>query len=86
MSKQVFLLGAAMGFVLAPMTCASVAQDAAKTIVAPPLRAPLQAPVGQRQPRASDVPSPPQQPEATGAGAPRDRDDTDGKLRICRGC
>jgi hypothetical protein len=87
-SKPVLVLGAATGVVLALMTCATVAQEATgdKATVAPEPRAPLQAPVGHRQPRAADLPSTPGRPEATGAGAPRDRDDTDDKLRICRGC
>jgi hypothetical protein len=44
---------------------------------------PLPAPVGHRQPRASDIPPPP--PGDTSQAA-EPRDDIDERLRICRGC
>jgi len=44
---------------------------------------PLPAPVGHRQPRASDIPPPP--PGDTSRAA-EPRDDIDERLRICRGC
>ena len=44
---------------------------------------PLPAPVGHRQPRASDIPPPP--PGDT-SRATEPRDDIDERLRICRGC
>jgi hypothetical protein len=57
--------------------------------LAPPLApesrsTPLPAPVGHRQPRLSDLPSAPR-PDDDRAAAPT-RDDTDDRLRICRGC
>jgi hypothetical protein len=65
------------------------AQDAARdkagiTPLAPESRStPMQAPVGHRQPRLSDLPAPP--PDDAKA-AVRSRDDTNDRLRICRGC
>jgi hypothetical protein len=44
---------------------------------------PLPAPVGHRQPRASDIPPPP--PGDTSRST-EPRDDIDERLRICRGC
>jgi hypothetical protein len=44
---------------------------------------PLPAPVGHRQPRASDIP-PPSSGDSTREAEPRD--DLDERLRICRGC
>jgi hypothetical protein len=44
---------------------------------------PLPAPVGHRQPRASDIPPPP--PGDTSQTA-EPKDDIDERLRICRGC
>jgi hypothetical protein len=66
------------------------AQDAARdkagiTPLAPDGRSmPLQAPVGHRQPRISDLPATPRSDEDKAAA--RSRADTDSKLRICRGC
>ena len=44
---------------------------------------PLPAPVGHRQPRASDIPTP---PPGDNAEETEPRDDINEKLRICRGC
>jgi hypothetical protein len=44
---------------------------------------PLPAPVGHRQPRASDIPAP---PPGGASGTTEPRDDIDERLRICRGC
>jgi len=44
----------------------------------------LQAPVGHRQPRLSDLPSGQRRDDDKATAAPRD--DTDDRLRICRGC
>jgi hypothetical protein len=45
---------------------------------------PLPAPVGHRQPRASDIPQAPPRDDVSAANGPRD--DINDKLRICRGC
>jgi hypothetical protein len=45
---------------------------------------PLPAPVGHRQPRASDVPAAPAGDDVKAAAGARD--DINDKLRICRGC
>jgi hypothetical protein len=66
------------------------AQDAArdKAGIAPPppdsRSTPLQAPVGHRQPRISDLPAAPRSDDNRAAGG--SRDDIDSRLRICRGC
>jgi hypothetical protein len=44
---------------------------------------PLPAPVGHRQPRASDIPPP---PPGDNSRAEEPRDDINDRLRICRGC
>jgi hypothetical protein len=44
---------------------------------------PLPAPVGHRQPRASDIPP---RPPGDNVREVEPRDDIDEKLRICRGC
>ena len=44
---------------------------------------PLPAPVGHRQPRASDIPPP---PPGDASRSTEPRDDIDERLRICRGC
>jgi hypothetical protein len=44
---------------------------------------PFPAPVGHRQPRASDIPPP---PAGDNAREVEPRDDINEKLRICRGC
>jgi hypothetical protein len=85
-SKPRWAFAAVIGVAASLMTVAASAQEVPgnKATVAQPPRAPLQAPVGHRQPRASDLPPAPQRPEPDAAAAPRD--DTDAKLRICRGC
>jgi hypothetical protein len=79
---------------VALFTCPASAQDAARdragisagtTPLAPDSRSvPLQAPVGHRQPRLSDLPSGLRRDDDKATAAPRD--DTDERLRICRGC
>lgn len=55
------------------------------TPLAPESRSiPMQAPVGHRQPRLSDLPSAPRPDDDKVAAPPRD--DIDDRLRICRGC
>jgi hypothetical protein len=91
MSK--FMVAAAV-LAVALSTCPAPAQDATRdkagisagiTPLAPDSRsAPLQAPVGHRQPRLSDLPSGPRRDDDKATAAPRD--DTDDRLRICRGC
>jgi hypothetical protein len=49
----------------------------------PDVRGPLPAPVGHRQPRASDIPQDQAKSEARGDAGFRD---LDAKLRICKGC
>lgn len=49
----------------------------------PGVRGPLPAPVGHRQPRASDIPQDQARSEARGDAGFRD---LDAKLRICKGC
>jgi hypothetical protein len=66
------------------------AQDTARdkagiTPPAPGARStPLQAPVGHRQPRVSDLPATPRSDDDK--AAVESRDDIDSRLRICRGC
>ena len=91
MSK--FMAGAAV-LAVALSTCPASAQDATRdkagisagiTPLEPDARsAPLQAPVGHRQPRLSDLPSGPRRDDDKATAA--SRDDIDDKLRICRGC
>ena len=58
---------------------------AGTTPLAPDSRSvPLQAPVGHRQPRLSDLPPGPRRDDDKATAA--QRDDTDDRLRICRGC
>jgi hypothetical protein len=64
------------------------AQNPADDRPAPPTAgavrsSPLPAPVGHRQPRASDIPQPPPGDTAREVEPP---DDINEKLRICRGC
>jgi hypothetical protein len=89
MSKSQVLMATASGLAAALLAFAAGAQDAARdkaTIPAPGPDAvrstPLQAPIGHRQPRISDLPPAPVRDQEA-AGAP---DDINEKLRICRGC
>jgi hypothetical protein len=87
-------MAAAAVLAVALSTCPVSAQDATRdkagisagiTPLAPDSRsAPLQAPVGHRQPRLSDLPSGPRRDDDKATAGPRD--DTDDRLRICRGC
>jgi hypothetical protein len=87
-------MAAAAVLAVALSTCPASAQDATRdkagisagvTPLAPESRsAPLQAPIGHRQPRLSDLPSAPRRDDDKATAAPRD--DTDDRLRICRGC
>jgi hypothetical protein len=91
MSK--FMAGAAV-LAVALSTCPASAQDAPRdkagiptgvTPLEPDARSmPLQAPVGHRQPRLSDLPSGPRRDDDKATAA--SRDDIDDRLRICRGC
>jgi hypothetical protein len=86
--SKVMTAAAVLAVVLSAGT--AFAQDTARdkagtTPLAPESRStPMQAPVGHRQPRLSDLPSAPRPDDHKAAGAPRD--DTDDRLRICRGC
>jgi hypothetical protein len=81
---------AAAAVLAVTFSCSALAQDAARdkagiTPLAPDSHStPLQAPVGHRQPRISDLPPAPRSDDDKAAA--RSRDDTDSKLRICRGC
>jgi hypothetical protein len=89
-------MAAAAVFAVALSTCHAFAQDATRDKagissgitplpLAPESRpAPLQAPVGHRQPRLSDLPSEPRRDDDKATAA--SRDDIDDRLRICRGC
>jgi hypothetical protein len=84
------VLAATTVLAVALSACAASAQDAARdragiTPLAPDSRAtPMQAPVGHRQPRISDLPSATRPDDDRAVSGTRD--DTDEKLRICRGC
>jgi hypothetical protein len=85
------VMGAATGLAFALLACAAPAQDAPrdKAVSAPPApdsmrSAPMQAPVGHRQPRVSDLPPASRLDEDKAAAAPPD--DINERLRICRGC
>jgi len=84
------VLSAAAVLAVALTASAASAQDAARdktgaTPLAPDSRStPIQAPVGHRQPRLSDLPSAPRRDDDKAAAG--SRDDTDDRLRICRGC
>jgi hypothetical protein len=72
----------------AAMTGAAWAQNPPDDKPAPPApgaarSSPLPAPVGHRQPRASDIPPPPPGDNSREA---EPRDDINDRLRICRGC
>jgi hypothetical protein len=90
-SKSQGVMAAVTGLAVVLLACAASAQDAPrdKAAIAPPApdqarSAPLQAPVGHRQPRVSDLPAaPPRDVDKAAAGA---QDDLDARLRICRGC
>jgi hypothetical protein len=86
-------MAAVTGLAVTLLASAACAQDAprdrdkaAVTSPAPDATrsAPLQAPVGHRQPRISDLPAAtPRDEDKAAAGPP---DDIDARLRICRGC
>jgi hypothetical protein len=92
------VMTAAMVLAVALAAGTAFAQDAARdkagiipgvahgvTPLAPESRStPMQAPVGHRQPRLSDLPSAPRPDDDQAAAPPRD--DIDDRLRICRGC
>ena len=91
MSKFQGVMATVTGLAVALLACAASAQDAPRdkaAVASPapdqPRSIPLQAPVGHRQPRISDVPAAPARDEDKAAAGPRD--DIDAKLRICRGC
>jgi hypothetical protein len=81
---------AAAAVLAVTFSCGAFAQDAARdkagiTPLAPDSRStPLQAPVGHRQPRISDLPAAPRSDDDKAAAG--SRDDIDSRLRICRGC
>jgi hypothetical protein len=87
-------MAAAAVLAVALSTCPASAQDATRDkagisagitpLAADSRSAPLQAPVGHRQPRLSDLPSGPRRDDDKATAGPRD--DTDDRLRICRGC
>jgi hypothetical protein len=79
---------AAMAVVTAAIAGTAWAQNPPDDKPAPPApgtvrSSPLPAPVGHRQPRASDIPPPPPG-DTTREAEPRD--DINDRLRICRGC
>jgi hypothetical protein len=84
------VMAAAAVLAVAMSACGAFAQDAARdkagiTPLSPDSRStPIQAPVGHRQPRLSDLPSA-ARPDDDKA-AVRSRDDINDRLRICRGC
>jgi hypothetical protein len=84
------VMAAAAVLAVALSACGASAQDTARdkagiAPLSPDSRStPVQAPVGHRQPRLSDLPSA-VRPDDDKA-AVRSRDDTDDRLRICRGC
>jgi hypothetical protein len=88
------VMTAATFLAVALSTGTAFAQDAARdkagitpgvSPLAPESRStPMQAPVGHRQPRLSDLPSAPRPDDDKVAAPPRD--DIDDRLRICRGC
>jgi hypothetical protein len=79
----------AVGAVLAAVLAGTAwAQNPPDDKPAPPASgavrsSPLPAPVGHRQPRASDIPA---APAGDASRASEPRDDIDERLRICRGC
>jgi hypothetical protein len=82
------LLLASVGLMLAMGACITPA-SAQQQPPAPKVdaaQAPRQAPVGHRQPRATDVPPPQQQPADSAAGQERRDKGIDRSLQICRGC
>ena len=91
-SKSQGVMAAATGLAVALLAFVASAQNAPQQgnpAGAPPgpdatRPAPMQAPVGHRQPRASDVPTAPARDDVKAAAGARD--DIDDKLRICRGC
>lgn len=89
-SKSQGVMAAVTGLAVGLLACAASAQEVPRDrAVAPPApdqarSAPMQAPVGHRQPRLSDLPAAPPRDEDKAAAGPRD--DLDARLRICRGC
>ena len=84
-------MAATAGLAVALLAFAASAQDApqgnAATAAPKPdsvRSSPLPAPVGHRQPRASDIPQAPPRDDVSAAIGPRD--DINDRLRICRGC
>jgi hypothetical protein len=89
MSKSQALMATASGLAAVLLAFAACAQDAPRDKAAIPAPGPdtvrsmpLQAPVGHRQPRISDLPPAPARNQEAGGT----RDDINEKLRICRGC
>jgi hypothetical protein len=79
---------AALAALAVAMVGTALAQNPPDDKPAPPnpgavRSSPLPAPVGHRQPRASDIPSPPPGDNTREA---EPRDDINERLRICRGC
>jgi hypothetical protein len=76
---------AALATAIAGMAWAQNPPDDKPALPAPGVvrSSPLPAPVGHRQPRASDIPPP---PAGDNSQAVEPRDNIDEKLRICRGC
>jgi hypothetical protein len=85
-SRKLFL--ASVGLMLAALAPATpaFAQQQAPAPKVDSAQAPRQAPVGHRQPRATDVPSPQQQPVDSTAGQGQRDKTLDQRLQICRGC
>jgi len=82
------LVLASFGFMLAAGACVTPAsaQQQSPTPKVDAAQAPRQAPVGHRQPRATDVPPQQQQPADSNVGQERRDKGIDRSLQICRGC